>query len=785
MGASSCVVVKKYQPNKPFVIDNEIHIKDKLGSGEKKTLEQRLEAQIEDSVKPVFKNSWFIRHVLIKPPVFDSNYVKRSVENMNNLLHNNGYYRSAIHAEWKETDTTLRSEKPDQIRLKVDYHVNTGNLFRLDSVSYDFKDSALQRLVNENLGKSLLKKSDPFSKQKIDDELNRLIDLFRNNGYYRISREMMKAQLDTVNVALIDVSTDPFEQIRLQVEAQRQKEKPTVRVSILEIPLRDSSVTQSYKVGRVSVFPDEPAELTPARRRDLQPLLYNGYSIYSRYDLFKPSFLVKRIALKPGEMFRASDYNRTLLNFNRIEAWQNVTINARPVDSIEPVVDFFIRMIPAKKYFFSADFEGSSILSAQNQLYNAGNKGLAFNFQLKNRNVARQALQLENTLRTGIEFSDFRKVLSTEAGLSNRLIFPNLLTPVKFKKQDELLNARTYINLDGAYVDRYKYYKLNTINAYLGYEFQKKSNASWQIRLPNIEFTRIYNIDEGFEQLIRDYPLLSYSYNNGLIIGINGTYTRRFNTANPRIFNFIRLYAEESGLLVGELLKNQTAEGKPLGQLYRFIKLSADFRHYVTHPKTTWAFRVFAGYGVGFNTENRNGDVSLPFFRQFFAGGPNSMRGWQLRKLGPGSSIFYDTLRVRTVTTDPPGVIEKKFDDRYADMQLEGNIEFRFDIFQVYGYWLRGGLFTDIGNIWVRKSSSPEFKYGVFDVGRLYKDIAVAGGAGLRMDFNFFLLRFDLGWRLKDPLYATDEYISPQHDGWLIPVNMRSPTFQFGIGYPF
>lgn len=780
--ASSCTVVKKYQPNKPFVFENEISVKGKISTSEKKELEKKLETQIEDSVKPVFKSVLFIRHVLTRPALFDSNYVKRSVENMNNLLYNNGYYRGKVEAEWK---MVMSDKKPDQYRMKVQYHVNPGRVFRMDSISYYFTDTTLQRLVSENRDKSLLKKSDPFSKQKIDEELNRLIDLFRNNGFYRINREMLKAQLDTVNVSLIDASADPFEQIRLQVEAQRKKENPTISVSILEVPLKDSSITRLYKVGRVLVFPDEPAELIAGMRQGLQRSEYGNYSILSYFDLFKPSFLVKRIQLKPGNLFRSSDYNKTLLNFNRIEAWQNVTINARPTDSVEPVVDFFIRMVPAKKYFFSADFEGSSILSAQNQLYNAGNKGLALNFQLKNRNVARQALQLENVLRTGIEFTDFRKILSTEVGLSNRLIFPDLLIPFKLKNKADFLNARTYVNLDGAYIDRYKYYKINTVNAYLGYEFQKKSNSNWLVRFPNIEYTRIYDIDLGFEQLIRDYPLLSYSYNNGLIIGINGMYSRRFNSANPRIFNYLKLYGEESGLILGEVLKKQTASGKPLGQLYRFMKLSADFRHYVTHPKSMWAYRFFAGYGIGFQTESRQGDISLPFFRQFFAGGPNSMRGWQLRKLGPGSSIFYDTLRFRTITTDPPGVIEKKFDDRYADIQLEGNIEYRFDIFPVYGYWLRGALFTDIGNVWVRKSSGPESKYAVFDVDRLYKDLAVAGGAGLRLDFKYFLLRFDFGWRLKDPLYASDEYINPQRSGWFISSNMRRPMLQFGIGYPF
>lgn len=760
-------------------------IEGNVSSGEKSDLKAKLESQIEDSVKPRFKSFMFVRNVLNKPTVFDSNYVKQSLQNMNNLLHNTGYYRSEVTADWTHVDTVLRNNKPDQYQVKVVYTANPGRVFKIDSISYIFKDSALQKLAIENINKSLLKRSEPFNRQKIDEELNRLIDIFRDNGYYKINREMIKAQLDTVDITLIDPSADPFEQIRLQLEAKKRNENPTINISILQVPVRDSTIVMPYMVGRVNVFPDEPAELQVGRRQNMQRTQYGGYNFFSRYNLFKPSFLAKRISLKPGSLYRVSDYNRTLLNFNRIEAWQNVTINSRPQDSAA-AVDFFIRMVPAKKFFFSVDFEGSSILTAQNQIFNAGNKGLALNFHLKNRNVAKQALQLENVLRTGIEFTDFKRILSSEISLVNRLVFPRLLTPFfKLKNEQEFLNAKTYISLDGSYIDRYLYYKINTLNAYLGYEFQKKANVSWQLRFPNIEFTRIYNIDTGFARLIADYPLLRYSYTDGLIVGINATYTRRFNWANPRSFSLVRVYGEESGLLLGSLFRAQTDTGKVLEQLYRFIKVSADFRHYMTRPKTMWAFRFFAGYGIAFDTESRNQDVTLPFFRQFFAGGPNSMRGWQLRKLGPGSSIFYDTVRFRTVTADPPGVVEKRFDDRYADIQLEANIEYRFDIFPVYGYWLKGALFTDLGNVWIRRSEDSVFKYGVFDAGRLYTDLAVAGGAGVRLDFKFFLLRFDLGWRLKDPLYASAEYYHPQSDGWFIRSNMRRPTFQFGIGYPF
>ena len=180
--ASSCTVVKKYKPYKPFVFENEIAFDGKMNGDEKNDLRSKLEGQIEDSVKPQFKSVLFVRHVMTAPAVFDSSYVKQSLANMNNLLHNNGYYRGNITANWKVTDTVIVKNKPDQYRMKVTYDVDQGKIFRIDSISYSFNDTALQRLAEENAGNSLLKKSDPFNRGLIDEELNRLIDIFRNNA---------------------------------------------------------------------------------------------------------------------------------------------------------------------------------------------------------------------------------------------------------------------------------------------------------------------------------------------------------------------------------------------------------------------------------------------------------------------------------------------------------------------------------------------------------------------------------------------------------------------------
>jgi outer membrane protein assembly factor BamA len=157
------------------------------------------------------------------------------------------------------------------------------------------------------------------------------------------------------------------------------------------------------------------------------------------------------------------------------------------------------------------------------------------------------------------------------------------------------------------------------------------------------------------------------------------------------------------------------------------------------------------------------------------------MRGWQIRKLGVGSNITFDT------------TLDGRLNDKYADVQLEANLEYRFRMFQFFGFWMRGAVFTDIGNIWFRNDLSGQLPRSGFDPSRILKDIAIASGFGMRADFSYFLLRFDLGFPLKDPRYGphntgnakAEGFYSPRNDGWFVPDLWRKPVFQFAIGYPF
>jgi outer membrane protein assembly factor BamA len=178
--------------------------------------------------------------------------------------------------------------------------------------------------------------------------------------------------------------------------------------------------------------------------------------------------------------------------------------------------------------------------------------------------------------------------------------------------------------------------------------------------------------------------------------------------------------------------------------------------------------RAYAGAGLSYGKQKDGStESSLPFYKAYFAGGPNSMRAWQVRRLGLGSSKFYvDT---------PQSAL-----DRFGDIQLEGNIEYRFPLGTVYGIKLKSAFYTDIGNIWGRKPIATDTTGGGdFQLNRFFKEFAVGAGTGLRLDFNYFLIRLDWAYKIRDP--QRKEY----SDRWFYGLSLGSGQFQLGINYPF
>ncbi|RYF93720.1 MAG: hypothetical protein EOO02_24075, partial [Chitinophagaceae bacterium] len=252
--AASCTLPKKYQKDKPFVYKSEIEVAGPLKGNQRQKLKAGLENQLYDSLKVrtivALGFPALLYNKLERPPVFDTNNISRSKTLMTALLNSQGYFGPTI------TDTFLIDTVRDQQRAKVWFTVTPGKQLTLDSIGYELSNPELQRLAMENRSATLLKKSDPYSISVLSAELDRLLLIFRNNGYYKIVKEDFIIERDTVLAALIDPSLDPFEQFELLEELKKKRENPTINVMIRQAINKDSSHQRRYYIGDIRVYPD-------------------------------------------------------------------------------------------------------------------------------------------------------------------------------------------------------------------------------------------------------------------------------------------------------------------------------------------------------------------------------------------------------------------------------------------------------------------------------------------------------------------------------------------------
>ncbi|HEY1215803.1 MAG TPA: BamA/TamA family outer membrane protein, partial [Bryobacteraceae bacterium] len=374
-------------------------------------------------------------------------------------------------------------------------------------------------------------------------------------------------------------------------------------------------------------------------------------------------------------------------------------------------------------------------------------------------------------LRGGVELgSDF--IQTTQVSVSQTFSFPRLIPPGLLNvlprswrpSESRLDSLRTVVNVNASYIDRRLFFTMRSINGSFGWE-SVKGNHSLLIRPINIEYTQLDKTD-SFNKYLQTVPSLNLAFKSGLVLSSQVVY--KYAHKHGIHTDFLALSGESSGAIAG-LISPQLDRGA----LWRFVKGEADYRHHIDFRRTTLAFHAYAGAGWAYGREGNGWEKTLPFYKAFFAGGPNSMRGWQVRQLGLGSSKYYDTL-------SGPAL------DRFGDVQLEGNIEYRFPIGSLFGVKVLSALYVDAGNIWNRHVivdtpaiTKEAFQGSDFKFDRFYKEIAVDAGTGLRFDFDWFLIRFYWAYRLKDTQRRDHS------NTWFYDMQLFKGQFQLGIGYPF
>jgi len=369
----SCrVTVVKHAPmGKPYFYENTINIIGDPEKTDKTTLKTKLDGQIEDSaaVKAASKLPWpkfpfFIPvPVMDRPQRWDSLAVDQSATNMRNLMGSLGYRRATV--TW---DSTLVKYQ-DQQRIKVRYHVTPGKLYKIDSVVYHLVDpsvgmldSTLQHLADKNASASLLKKGDAFDYNTVDQELNRMISLFQNNGYYKFTRDEIYADADSSFTELIDPTLDPFEYVQRLAELNKRKQNPNVDVYIRLRPPKDTTRFKPYTVGHFTVIPDVPED-GKITSLDTTSEWHRNIRVVSTAHVFDPDFIARNVELKPGTLHKLDDYSQTLNNFSKLGVWQNINLTSKVNDSLRQV-NYLMQLIPSKRMYFSQDLEGSSLLNA-------------------------------------------------------------------------------------------------------------------------------------------------------------------------------------------------------------------------------------------------------------------------------------------------------------------------------------------------------------------------------------------------------------------------------------
>ncbi len=777
---SSCTIIRKAPKNNPYLVANSIElIGGNFNKIERQSVVQRLNNQLDDSSKVNVKDAFFVLHIIKKPSVYDTGYSALSAFNMQTSMYHLGYYN----AKATYTQDTVNR------KVTVKYKVFAGKPTLIDTLRYRLKKDDLQQIALHSAKQTYIVQNTPVTKIAVLAEIARLVDSFRNNGYYKFTAAELRMRGDSSIASLTNISDDPFEQLRLLNEAQLKKDSPTVKLALdLNLP-EDSTKLNKYSINKIYILSDYRVEDIINDTSNLVQRSTKNFILRYHERLFKTSLLARNITIRPGNLYSQREYFQTISNLTKLGVWKS--INIRVVENLDELnkIDLIIELIPARKFLFENSLEASYSSSSNTTAALGGNLfGVSANFSLKNKNIAKQAISMTHNLRLGVELNKASRsnsnniIFSNEISYSNTVLKPGLSPQII--KLFRLKSGESFINSGFAYNNRLNLFSLQTVNLNAGFTGIDKKNRNYVFRLLNTNFSYLYNESRTFTDLLNQNPFLRYSYNTSFTIGTAFSYSSVFrNTYHPLSLSKERNFKfniEESGL-------------SPLGLLpivkkfkRKYIKFDAEYKYTVAKAKNAVAFRAFVGVGVPLFK-----DTALPFFKQFYGGGSNSMRGWPVRGIGRGGQ------KLIPYSATSPNI----FNDRTGDMQLETNIEFRHDIARIVPdlISLKGAAFIDIGNIWnLRDTKSGGVSdLTKFEFKNLYRQLGLSAGYGFRIDFSYLILRTDFSFRFKRP------ESSDVNNGWKAPPigfkdafqkifsrsyrQWRYENFNFtiGINYPF
>lgn len=760
---NSCSNMKFLEDGQMLYVGADLKVEgDSLSGKEKKELKSQLEENIIPKPNSTFLGlrprlyiynttkepekekglrNWLKYKVGEKPVLLSDVDIEFNKEILVNYSENKGYFNARA-----KSDTVGKNKKAE-----VNYTVNPNARYYIRSVSFPEDSSLINQEIQKIKGESFLKPEDPFDLDVIKSERERIDSRLKERGFYYFHPNNIIVQADST------------------VTNNHKVE--------LFVKLKDNTPEiskEQFTIDKVVVFPDynitderKGLYQIPMPKDSLEKYAYEDFYVIDPNKRFKPKIFDRVLYFKTGDLYNRADHNLTLNRLINLGVFKFVKNDFIVSDSVNNRFDTYYLLTPREIQSLRLEVLGRT---------NSANYGGGeLNLNWTNRNIFKGAEQLKAAIYGAFDMQiggpkDANNIF--RAGFNTQLSIPRIVAPFRFPSSSAYV-PRTNISLGYEYLSRTQLYTLHNFNFSFGYIWKENARKEHDLKLFDVTYVSPANVTEKYVDQYQDAegnitnPTLQRVVEKQLIFGpvYSYTYTTTMLPRKNTIFykGVLDLAGNISGLITGANVKKdnqKTIFDIPFSQ---YAKIENDFRFYhKVSEKSSFATRLIAGVAYPYGNSEY-----IPFSRQFFVGGANSIRAFRARTLGPGSY-------------DPRTQNASFFFDQAGDVKLELNAEYRFNLFSFFNM----ALFADAGNIWLinEDSSRPSGKFSK----DFMSEIAVGAGLGMRLDFSILVLRLDLAMPLRIPYYDSgDRWTFDKIDFGDNQWRRDNLILNIAIGYPF
>ncbi len=684
-----------------------------------------------------------LRRVGDAPVIFSDLETRLTQDELKKSINNRGYMSASV-----DYSTKVKKKK-----LKLTYHVTSGKPYRVRSISYRIPDKKVEEYILGDSANTLIREGILFDVNVLDNERQRITRHLTENGYYKFNKEYITYVADTVrNSYLVDLAMH-VDMFKAHADATPEPHKQYYMNNVSFIT--DYDVMQSSDIGSIEIN---------------DSIHYRNHPIYFKDKLnLRPKILATNSAIGRGELYNVQNVENTYSNFSRLQYIRYTNIRFYETQLGDTTkLNTYVMLTKNKPKSISFQLDGTN---------SAGDLGAAAALSFQHRNLFKGSELFSLRLRGAFEAvsglqTTYRDDGYTEIGVEASLNFPRFIFPFLSSDYRKKIRATTELNIQYNYQFRPEFTRI-VASAGWGYRWGLKQQYS-QHRIDLVDINYLYmpwisaDFKDKYLQENKENYILKYNYEDRLIVRTGYSFT--YNSAGRALVNntlignsyAVRFNVESAGNLLyafsslAKLPKNGNNEYTLLDIPFaQYVKADIDFAgNYVIDSRNSIAFHVAAGIAVPYG----NADV-IPFEKRYFSGGANSVRGWSVRELGPGKYVG-----------------DNNFLNHSGDIKFDASIEYRTKLFWKFD----GALFIDAGNIWTLRDYDDQ-PGGQFKLDSFYKQIAASYGMGLRLDLDFFVIRFDAGMKAINPIYESGRNRYPIYH----PKLSRDLALHFAVGYPF